>query len=124
MCFPGVIQSSRFSSHTCALLLLYVTRSFHFSRFKINEFGRRTLLRPGGTFDQITSVGARGTFQILAYLVKNGYNFTASNFPEEMARRGFVKIEHPESTQDPLPGYLFRDYGFMIWVFYLCSSFI
>lgn len=36
-------------------------------------------------------------------------------FPREIASRGFRRIDDVHGLDDDLPGYLYRDYGFMYW---------
>lgn len=61
----------------------------------------------------------------------SGLNFTKLRFPEELASRGFFREADPGGASDPgisfkllqfasvdlnvVPGYLYRDYGFMVW---------
>jgi hypothetical protein len=42
------------------------------------------------------------------------YDFMKMAFPSNMKLRGFEKVE-PESKDDILPGFLYRDYGFIVW---------
>src|SRR4051812_10602983 len=70
--------------------------------------------RLGGFFDSITSVGASGTMALIRRMIKDGFNFSHTSFPRDMALRGFSEVDYT-SSDDPLPGYLYRDYGFKIW---------
>lgn len=81
----------------------------------INELGRRTLLNPGGFFDSLTSMGTNGTIELMYIDYQQKFNFTALAFPVELETRGFERVAYPGTAKDPLPGYLYRDYGYMMW---------
>jgi len=82
----------------------------------INELGRRTLLNKGGFFDTITSLGMVGTLRLIEEAWKT-YNYSQRAFPILCESRGFPEVprEKIATYQDILPGYLYRDYGYMIW---------
>jgi len=83
----------------------------------INELGRLTLLAPGGFFDIITALGTPGTMSLIQQYWTTSFKFEERSFPKELLSRGFEKIplDQQGGDTDPLPGYLYRDYGFMIW---------
>jgi len=82
----------------------------------INELGRRTLLNKGGFFDSITSLGMVGTLRLMEVAWKN-FRYMERSFPIMSQSRGFPKVpqEKIATSDDTLPGYLYRDYGYIIW---------
>jgi len=98
--------------HRLFLLLKPHTRQ----TIAINELGRRTLLNPDGFFDSITALGTRGTLKLIQEVWRT-FNFSDRSLPRLIETRGFKKIEKENlgSSEDILPGYLYRDYGFMVW---------
>jgi len=106
---PIVISTMRNLPKTHPIFKVVYPHTIH--TLAINQFGRETLLNIGGFFDSITSLGNKGTLKLIEK-VCNGYNFTNSSFPEQMESRGFKR---KNNSIDILPGYLYRDFGFMIW---------
>eukprot|EP00479_Gromia_sphaerica_P000091 TRINITY_DN10080_c1_g1_i1.p1 TRINITY_DN10080_c1_g1~~TRINITY_DN10080_c1_g1_i1.p1 ORF type:complete len:153 (-),score=16.36 TRINITY_DN10080_c1_g1_i1:170-628(-) len=81
-------------------LLLRLMFPFFKHTLAINHLGRSVLLKPGGAFDEIMSIGAQATLTgiQLAYAGKaEGYGggepdcwgMHRNSFPEDMKRRGF-----------------------------------
>lgn len=79
----------------------------------INELGRRTLLNEGGFFDSLTSMGTAGTLKLMYEDFHTTFNYSARSFPEDLRSRGFSRVL--SGGHDNLPGFLYRDYGFMLW---------
>jgi len=82
----------------------------------INELGRRTLLNDGGFFDEITSLGMVGTMRLIE-VSWDTFNYSERSFPMMNEVRGFPEVprRHIATEFDTLPGYLYRDYGYMVW---------
>ena len=86
----------------------------HFKQtLAINDFGRKTLLKPGGIFDTISTVGLKGGLEIMSKAYTSIYNVTKRSVPEQLRERGFFEISN--GTVDNLPGYYFRDDAFKVW---------
>jgi len=76
--------------------------------------GRRRLLNRDGPFDTLTALGRDGTMELIS-LACQSFNFTTRAFPDEMKSRGFERISDPGGPNDPLPGFLYRDYDYLVW---------
>jgi len=83
----------------------------------LNTTWRLRLLDSGGFFDTITSLGTKGTLSLIEWFWQNEFNFEQFAFPRELSARGFERIplEKQGGDSDPLPGYLYRDYGYLVW---------
>eukprot|EP00038_Savillea_parva_P002296 m.112944 g.112944 ORF g.112944 m.112944 type:complete len:1353 (-) comp10791_c0_seq1:100-4158(-) len=80
----------------------------------INELGRKTLLSPTDSIiGNVVGTGITGALYFMQKQYK-AWNFTESAFPHDLARRGFHEVA-PESSNDHLPGFFYRDDGFRIW---------
>jgi len=107
---PIVISTMRNLPKTHTIFKLLYPHTIH--TLAINQFGRETLLNEEGFFDSITSLGNKGTLKLIEKVWNESYKFSESSFPKQMESRGFKRL-HP--GDDILPGYLYRDFGFMIW---------
>jgi len=86
----------------------------HFKQtLAINTFGRNTLLKPGGIFDTISTIGLNGGLQIMNKGFSGLFNISMRSVPQQLAQRGFFEIDG--SKADNLPGYHFRDDALAVW---------
>ncbi len=84
-----------------------------YNTIAINDLGRKTLLKPiGSTFDAIFSAGINGSLQLMTDMWGK-WNIMERAFPNEMNRRGFYEVK--EGKVDNLPGFYYRDDGFLLW---------
>merc|ERR1712096_298829 len=71
----------------------------HFHRtIAINSFGRYTMLGGGDEdnppiFDTITSVGVKGTLELMTKTYVHDWGVIQNSFPKHLSRRGFTKTE-------------------------------
>lgn len=105
-------------------ILQFMNRHF-LETIDINELGRRTLLAPGGQFDQITSLGLNGTLSIMQRGYRHhsslredrGWSFGDYNFRNNLQLRGFdfPSYEDAGSSKDDMPGFYYRDDGALVY---------
>eukprot|EP01116_Phalansterium_solitarium_P019892 TRINITY_DN5718_c0_g1_i2.p1 TRINITY_DN5718_c0_g1~~TRINITY_DN5718_c0_g1_i2.p1 ORF type:complete len:1033 (+),score=379.24 TRINITY_DN5718_c0_g1_i2:266-3364(+) len=85
---------------------------FH-NTLAINNLGRNTLLAAKGSqFDAFMGCGVAGSLQLIGKAFKT-YNFTERAFPNALKARGFDELK--PGVPDVLPGYLYRDDGYLLW---------
>jgi len=77
------------------------------SLLAINDFGRRTLIAPGGFLDQLMPGWLSETMQVVGDAVA-GWSWRAGGFHEDLEARGLDDL--PDGMQAP-----FRDDGRLVW---------
>ncbi|KNC50819.1 arachidonate 12-lipoxygenase [Thecamonas trahens ATCC 50062] len=95
---------------------MYVFLKPHtYDTFAVNNMGRYSLVaRKGAQFENLNSIGLDGVLELMERNYNDYWTWEGFAFPQELADRGFTKVT-PGSPDDPLPGYYYRDDGFVLW---------